>query len=55
MVKLNNKGFGMANLIAFICIFLVILIAVAVLSFYYYGKDYDREEIKENHTIIEST
>ena len=53
MVKLNNKGFGMANLIAFICIFLVILIAVAVLSFYY-GRDYDREEIKKNHTIIES-
>lgn len=33
MVKLNNRGFGMASMIAFIILFIIILIAVMILAY----------------------
>lgn len=33
MVKLNNRGFSMANMIVFIILFIIVLIAIMILAY----------------------
>lgn len=55
MFGLNNKGWGVGNLIAFICIFLVVLIGISVLA-YNYGKQSSVENHDESniHEMVDT-
>lgn len=42
MKKLNEKGWGLTTLLVFICVFILILVGVAILS-YHYGANEGRK------------
>lgn len=55
MAKLNNKGWGISNLITFLVIFLLFLLVIAYLVYKVdHEKDSDIQLVEENFVLINS-
>ena len=53
MVKLNNKGWGISNLITFLIIFILFLLVIAYLVYKVdHEKDSDIQLVEEDYILI---
>ncbi len=52
MKKLNNRGFGLGTLLAFICFFIVVMLAIAIMA---YNAGVNSDSSKEQEHAQENT